>query len=93
MRRAAARGLALARSIFDLELSAIGLRLQPALTGHEETVKCFLHCGRSLLPQEARALLAIWSGSYPGSMSAGLLTAAKLLFITWVYLMVVSTSL
>jgi hypothetical protein len=24
------------------------------------------------------------SGSYPGSMSAGLLTAAKLLFITWV---------
>ena len=39
------------------------------------------------------ALLAIWSGSYPGSMSAGLLTAAKLLFITRVYLMVVSTSL
>jgi len=38
VRRAAARGLALARSIFDLESSAIGLRLQPALIGHKRAL-------------------------------------------------------
>ena len=37
VRRAEARSLALARSIFDLGLSAIGLRLRAALTGHFQT--------------------------------------------------------
>jgi len=36
--RAEALGLALARSIFDLELSAIGRRLRQALTGQERAV-------------------------------------------------------
>jgi len=48
--RAEALGLALARSIFDLELSAIGRRLRQALTGQLRSHNEVADSSRSKVP-------------------------------------------
>ena len=60
MRRAGARDPTLARSILDLVMSAIGLRLRAALTGKKRTfARSIAHAARAVDPLATKAVTGL----------------------------------